>query len=164
MPEYVVVIDKGGLDTVAEWPKKTKIKITLMKHTALKMAGIIHVFDRGSVSYVEQIISNPKSNILISSHVMSIMKRLEAGATAEGWRTAQAIKAMKTRAITHSQGDYLMLRVKMTENEMKAARTKDSHDGALEVISNATHILHGKKEDLARWMKRMEMEKELKEM
>jgi len=157
MPEYVVVINKDGLDTVIEVPKKPTYKTTFSEKTALKIAVVIYAFRHNRVY-------DPRESTIMSSGLLDIAKRIEKGLTIAGAQYAHASFAADMRTRYHSSSDYIRLRVKMSEKDMKAARAQDPYSAASEVMIHATSILHGTKEGFGKWMRRMEMEKELKEM
>lgn len=150
MPEYVVVIDKGGLDTVSKTTKHPTYKTKFSEKSALKIALILRALESGFVSDYK----NPGHLILQDA------KRIKKGLTKEGYSHRQEVEMMKVRAVQHSQNDYLMLRVSMSEKEMKDARSGNPFDGGLSAIFSATHILHGDKDKLHKWISRMQFEKE----
>lgn len=146
MPEYVVVIDKGGLDTAAERPS---YEISKNAITSIKIEIIIDAFETGEVvsDY-----NYPGESILGRAD-----KRAEAMTSVTSF--SHNIQMMRLRAASHSQ-DYIMLTVDMSEKEMKDARGANPFDGAIDVILSATHIMHGNKDKLHKWITRMEFEKE----
>ena len=152
MPEYMVVIDKGGLDTVTEIPAGAAYKSKPTDMIARKAGLVIGSFEREEIE-------DPKNP---SATAMRAHERIVKGVTKAGMNLGQALSMMNMRAMTHSGGDYLQLKVKMPASEMKRIRSMDSHDGALEAMMRATTVMHGRKDDFPKWMKRMELEKEMK--
>lgn len=154
MPEYIAVIDRGGLDTATEWPGEKGTAKQLPNKTALKGALIINSFETGKAAEKEDINNPPRT-------AKRIQARLVSGITAVGDKTAQALRMMQLRAGIHSSNDYIMIRAKMPESEFIKTRKKDPYSGALDIMMKATTILHGNKEDFNKWMRRMQSEREL---
>lgn len=150
MPEYIAIITRQGLDAVAKVPKAgTETKISAGSWARDKIAAVFQSFEGLSVPEVK----HGTVRLLEPEFAQRAAKSIY---TDEALKAAHETTGLQIRA-RYLGSDYIMLRTKMSEAEMKKARG-NPYQGAIDVIMNATRLLYGNKNELGKWIKRMEVE------
>jgi len=144
----IALITRDGLDGVIDVPKKQKVR-QLSESSAYKAARLIYIFKTGK--YVN-------ANT-INSTIKQIAERLKLGITEEGARFAHAFEMLGIRARFQAGGDYLLIKTSLSSKKLRSIH--NPYEAAIEAITSANMIYHGNKNEIFKWLKRMEFEKEI---